>query len=166
MGERHGDRCTTTVLNPLREEGTPSVLHTLSEEGHDKYVQSELGLYDLGYRISDGVATAALMEQVYSALLHDPLEELLARVQPDVVISTYPFFLEPLSFVVDRTGEATPVVSVITDLVTVHTIWFNPRVDLCLVPTEQARQKALRRKVPPDRIHITGLPVHPRFGAE
>jgi 1,2-diacylglycerol 3-beta-galactosyltransferase len=166
MQERYGDRCTTTVLNPLHEEGSPSILQTLSEQGHDRYVQSELGLYDLGYRISDGIATAALMEQIFSALLHDPLKELLARTQPDVVISTYPFFLESLSFGVDRMGEATPLVSVITDLVAVHTIWFNPRVDLCLVPTEQVRQKALRRNVPADRIHVTGLPVHPRFGAE
>jgi 1,2-diacylglycerol 3-beta-galactosyltransferase len=166
MQERYGDRCTTTILNPLHEGGTPSILQTLSEQGHDRYVQSDLGLYDLGYRISDGIATAALLEQVFSALLHDPLEALLARTQPDVVISTYPFFLESLSFVVDRMGETTPLVSVITDLVAVHTIWFNPRVDLCLVPTEQARQKALRRKVPAGRIHVTGLPVHPRFGAE
>jgi len=166
MQERYGNHCTTTIINPLREEGSPSILQTLSEQGHDRYVQSELGLYDLGYRISDGIATAALMEQVFSALLHDPLTELLARTEPDVVVSTYPFFLEPLSFVVDRTGESTPLVSVITDLVAVHTIWFNPRVDLCLVPTEQVRHKALRRNVPTDRIHVTGLPVHPRFGAE
>ena len=166
MQERYDNRCTTTVLNPLHEEGSPSILQTLSEQGHDRSVQNELGLYDLGYRISDGAATAALMEQVFSALLHDPLKELLARTQPDVVVSTYPFLLEPLSFVVDRTGDATPLVSVITDLVAVHTIWFNPRVDLCLVPTEQVRQKALRRNVPADRIHVTGLPVHPHFGAE
>lgn len=164
--ERYGDQCIATVLNPLREEGAPGILQTLAEEGHDKYVQSELGLYDLGYRISDGVATAALMEQIFSALLHDPLKELLARTRPDVVVSTYPFFLEPLSFVVDLSGEAIPLVSVITDLVAVHTIWFNPRVDLCLVPTEEARQKALRRGVPAENIHITGLPVHPRFVTE
>jgi 1,2-diacylglycerol 3-beta-galactosyltransferase len=164
--ERYGDCYSTAILNPLHEEGSPSILQTLSEGSHDRYVQSELGLYDLGYRISDGIATAALMEQVFSALLHDPLEELLARTQPDVVISTYPFFLEPLSFVVEHMGETTPLVSVITDLVTVHTIWFNPRVDLCLVPTKEARQKALRRNVPADRIHVTGLPVHPRFGSE
>lgn len=166
MQERYGDRCTVTVLNPLREEGAPSILQTLSEEGHDRYVQSELGLYDLGYRISDGVATAALMEQIFSALLHDPLKELLARTRPSVVVSTYPFFLEPLSFAVDRSGETIPLVSVITDLVAVHTIWFNPRVDLCLVPTEQVRQKAMRRDVPAEHIQVTGLPVHPRFGAE
>jgi 1,2-diacylglycerol 3-beta-galactosyltransferase len=166
LQERYGDRCITTVLNPLREEGVPGILQTLAEEGYERFVQSELGLYDLGFRISDGVATAVLLEQIFSALMHDPFKELLGRSQPDVVVSTYPFYLEPLSFVVDRTGEAVPLVSVITDLVAVHAIWFNPRVDLCLVPTEHVRQKALRSDVPADRVHVTGLPVHPRFGAE
>ena len=110
LQERYGDRCITTVLNPLREEGVPGILQTLAEEGYERFVQSELGLYDLGFRISDGVATAVLLEQVFSALMHDPFKELLGRSQPDVVVSTYPFYLEPLSFVVDRTGEAVPLV--------------------------------------------------------
>jgi 1,2-diacylglycerol 3-beta-galactosyltransferase len=166
MQQRYGDQCTITILNPLREAGTPNILQTVAEAGHDRYVQSELGLYNLGYRISDAVATAALIEQIFSALLHDPLKDLLNKHQPDVVVSTYPFYLEPLSFIFDHTEQTLPLVSVITDLVTVHIVWFNPRVDLCLVPTEQARQKALRNDVPSDRIHVTGLPVHPRFGAE
>jgi 1,2-diacylglycerol 3-beta-galactosyltransferase len=98
--------------------------------------------------------------------LYEPLRESLGRHSPDVVVSTYPFYLEPINFVFDRTGNVVPLASVITDLVTVHTLWFNPRVDLCLVPTEQAHQKALRNDVPADRVHVTGLPVHPRFGAE
>ena len=122
--------------------------------------------YELGFRISDATATSALIEQISSALMRDPLQELLDREQPDVVVCPYLLFLEPLSFVFDRTGEALPVVSVITDLVSVHTIWFNPRVDLCLVPTEQAREKALHNGMPADRVRVTGLPVHPRFGAE
>jgi len=166
MQERYGDRCITTVINPLHETGSPGILQTMTEERYDEWVQNDAVLYDLGYRISDAVATTALIEQVIAVLLHDPLKELLAQHRPDVVISTYPFYLEPLNFVFDRTGATLPVASVITDLVTVHTLWFNPRVDLCLVPTEQARRKALRRGTPADRIHVTGLPVHPRFSAE
>jgi 1,2-diacylglycerol 3-beta-galactosyltransferase len=164
--ERYGDQCTTRVLNPLREAGSPSIMQTLAEDRYDGIVQNEPGLYELGYRISDGVATAALIEQISSILLYDTLKELLDQHQPDVIVSTYPFYLEPLNFVFDRTREAIPLVSVITDLVTVHTIWFSPRVDLCLVPTGLVRRKALRNGVPADRVHVTGLPVHPRFGAE
>ncbi len=166
MQERYGDRCITTVLNPLGEAGTPSILQTMAEEHYDAWVQNDRSLYELGYRVSDAVAPTAVIEQVSTLLLYDTLKDVLNRHQPDIIVSPYPLYLEPLNFVFDRVGQALPLVSVITDLVTVHTLWFNPRVDLCLVPTEQARRKALRNGVPPDRIHVTGLPVHPRFGAE
>jgi len=166
MQERYGDRCGITIVNPLREAGTPAIFQTAAEERYDDWVRLAPGLYELSYRVSDAIPTTAIIEQLSSVLLHSVLRELLDRHQPDVVISTYPFYLEPLNFVYDRRERAVPLVSVITDLVTVHTLWFNPQVDLCLVPTEQARDKALRSGVPADRVHITGLPVHPRFGAE
>jgi 1,2-diacylglycerol 3-beta-galactosyltransferase len=166
MQERYGGHAITTIVNPLREAGSPSILQTMAEDRYDDWVQNDLALYELGYRISDAMPATTLIEQVFSAMLNDPLKELLDRHQPHIVVSTYPFYLEPLNFVFDQMEQALPLVSVITDLVTVHTLWFNPRVDLCLVPTEHARKKALRSGVPADRIHVTGLPVHPRFGAE
>jgi 1,2-diacylglycerol 3-beta-galactosyltransferase len=166
LQERYGDRSITTIVNPLHEAGSPGILQTMAEDRYDDWVQNDMALYELGYRISDAMPATTMIEQVFSALLNDPLSELLERHQPHVAVSTYPFYLEPLNFVFDQMEKELPLVSVITDLVAVHTLWFNPRVDLCLVPTEQARQKALRSGVPVDRIRVTGLPVHPRFGAE
>jgi 1,2-diacylglycerol 3-beta-galactosyltransferase len=164
--ERYGSHCKAVIANPLREAESPAILQTMAEERYDELVRKDPTLYELSYWVSDAIAPTALIEQISSVLLYDPLEELLTRHQPDVVVCTYPLFLEPLNFVFDRMGEALPLVSVITDLVTVHTIWFNPQVDLCLVPTEEARRKALRSGVPEDRVHVTGLPVHPHFGVE
>jgi 1,2-diacylglycerol 3-beta-galactosyltransferase len=166
MQARHGGQCSTLVVNPLREAESPGFLQTLAEDSYDGWVKNDAILYGLGYRLSDAVPTAALIEQVYSILLHDSLRNLLEDHSPDVVVSTYPFYLEPLNFVFDSMGKNVPLISVITDLVTVHTLWFNPRVDLCLVPTDQVRRKALRNGVPVNRVHVTGLPVHPHFGAE
>jgi 1,2-diacylglycerol 3-beta-galactosyltransferase len=166
MQARHGGQSSTFVINPLRQEGSPGVLQTLAEDHYDGWVQNDAILYELGYRLSDSVPTAALIEQVYSILLYDSLKNLLIHHSPDVVVCTYPFYLEPLNFVFRSIDKSVPLISVITDLVTVHALWLNPQVDLCLVPTSQVRQKALRSGVPANRIRVTGLPVHPHFGAE
>jgi 1,2-diacylglycerol 3-beta-galactosyltransferase len=166
MQEQYGDRCSTAIINPLREEGSPSIYQTVTEQRYDDLVQNDPGLYELTYRVSDSIATAAVIEQVSSALLYSTLKHIMERHHPDVVVCTHPLYLEPLNFVFARVGKAVPLVTVVTDLVTVHTIWFNPRVSLCVAPTKQALKKALRNGVPRDRIHVTGLPVHPRFGAE
>jgi 1,2-diacylglycerol 3-beta-galactosyltransferase len=166
LQERYSDGCVTAVVNPLRAAGSPPFLQNVTEAHFDEMVQRDPALYELSYRLSDSIATAALIDQVIAVLLHDTLRAMIDQYQPDVVVCTHPFFLEPLNFVFDRSGQMVPLVSVITDLITVHTLWFNPRVHLCLVPTRQAYKKALRNGLPPDRIQITGVPVHPRFSAE
>jgi 1,2-diacylglycerol 3-beta-galactosyltransferase len=49
----------------------------------------------------------------------------------------------------------------VTDLVTLHRLWFNWDVDLCLVPTDVAAELALQYKLDPEAVHVTGLPVNP-----
>ena len=163
---RYGEQCRVSIVNPLRESKSPGILHTITEDRYDDLVQNDPGLYELSYRLSDSIATASIIEQVLSILLYETMKQLIRRDRPDVVVSTYPLYLEPLNFVFDRLGQSLPLVAVVTDLVTVHTLWFNPRAELCLVPTHEARKKAIRSGVKRDRIHVSGLPVHPRFGAE
>jgi 1,2-diacylglycerol 3-beta-galactosyltransferase len=166
LQERYADRCLTAVINPMRMAGSPPFLQAVAEDHFDDLVQKDPALYELSYRMSDSITTAAIIDQVLSVLLYDTLKGIVDQYRPDAIVCTYPLFLEPLNFVFDRAGRSFPLISVITDLVTVHTLWFNPRVHLCLVPTRQARKKALRNGVPADRIHVTGMPVHPCFSAE
>ncbi len=163
---RYADGCVAAVVNPLRAAGSPPFLQAMAEEHYDEVSQKDPALYELSYRLSDSITTAAIIDQVVAVLLHDALRGIIDEYRPDAVVCTHPIYLEPLNFVFDRSRHTIPLVSIITDLVTVHTLWFNPRVHLCLVPTRQAHKKALRNGVPPDRVHITGVPVHPRFGAE
>jgi 1,2-diacylglycerol 3-beta-galactosyltransferase len=58
-----------------------------------------------------------------------------------------------------------PFVTVVTDMVTVHPIWICPDVDYCTVPTEAARERALRYGMPLDRLEVVGQPVSPKFAA-
>jgi 1,2-diacylglycerol 3-beta-galactosyltransferase len=52
----------------------------------------------------------------------------------------------------------------VTDLATVHRLWFHENAEYCLVPTRAVAEKALESGVPPERIEITGLPVNPALG--
>jgi 1,2-diacylglycerol 3-beta-galactosyltransferase len=50
-------------------------------------------------------------------------------------------------------------------MVTAHPAWFCPQADYCMVPTEAARQRALRYGMPPDRVEVVGQPVALKFAA-
>jgi UDP-N-acetylglucosamine:LPS N-acetylglucosamine transferase len=58
-----------------------------------------------------------------------------------------------------------PVMVVITDLITVHQVWFNDEVTLITVPTEAVREMALESGFSPSQIALTGIPVDPVIDA-
>jgi 1,2-diacylglycerol 3-beta-galactosyltransferase len=47
--------------------------------------------------------------------------------------------------------------------VTAHSLWYEPKVDLCIVPTKQAEQRALENNLPRGKVRVVGLPVAQRF---
>jgi 1,2-diacylglycerol 3-beta-galactosyltransferase len=88
---------------------------------------------------------------------------LLERERPDVVVVDYPLFVEATARAVRDLGWNVPVVTVVTDLVTLTPFWLSPRVDLCLVPTEAAREQALAAGLPPEKVKVVGLPISLKF---
>ena len=80
----------------------------------------------------------------------------------DLVVATHPLILDPLLRGYGR-RERPPLVTVVTDLVTTHAFWYHPEADLCLVPTEEARRRALRNGVAAEKVLVTGLPVATGF---
>jgi 1,2-diacylglycerol 3-beta-galactosyltransferase len=91
------------------------------------------------------------------------LQRLFLVAQPDVVASVHPAFNHLGVWTLRRMGWHIPFVTVVTDLVRAHPLWLCPQVDLCLTPTQAARQDALRAGLPPDKTHVAGLPVSLKF---
>jgi len=54
-------------------------------------------------------------------------------------------------------------ITVVTDMVSTHAFWYHPKVDLCIVATEVARQRALSAGLAASKVKVVGLPVADRF---
>ena len=55
------------------------------------------------------------------------------------------------------------MVTIVTDLATVHQIWLNDKVDCLVVPTDFVHEAAIEAGVDPERIRVIGIPVNPRI---
>ncbi|MCR4407768.1 MAG: glycosyltransferase [Anaerolineae bacterium] len=88
---------------------------------------------------------------------------LFQRPEPDAILSVHPVFQHIPLRMVRQLGWRAPFISVITDPISIHPVWLYPQVDLCLVATEEARQRALRAGIPAERIRVTGMPVSLKF---
>jgi 1,2-diacylglycerol 3-beta-galactosyltransferase len=56
-----------------------------------------------------------------------------------------------------------PFITVITDYAWPTVLWYDPKVDRCLVPTEPAYERGLSLGMKPSQMVLTGAPVHPKF---
>lgn len=160
LAERHGADCTATIVNPLDDRHAPRLLRR-AQEDYDRMVRQSPELYRLGYEASDNVFPVSLAEQALIAMLYATMRDVVEAHRPDAIVTTYPLYQSPLVALFTLSQHRIPLLTVITDLVTVHGLWFNDAVDRCLAPTPAVLEKALENGLPRERVEVTGLPVNP-----
>ncbi len=162
LKQMYGDQLQIDIINPLDNKKTPFFLRE-SQSDYDKIIRSIPELYKMGYEASDSILSANVFERTLTVLLFEVILETVQQYQPDIVLTTYPLYQAPFTAARYIHHFKIPIYTVITDLVTVHHIWFNRHVDGVFVPTEEVKQLAVESHVPDERIEITGIPVSPIY---
>ena len=157
-----GDGCKTEINNPLNHPNVPNFIKD-SQSDYDEIVKNLPELYEIGYKVSDSSFPVSLMEGGFTILLVNLLRKILKEVNPDLIICTYPIFMAPLKVILNARKRKVPLITVVTDLVTVHQVWFNDGATLCTVPTQSARDKALKAGLHPEQVINCGIPVDPNI---
>ncbi|HEX7975228.1 MAG TPA: galactosyldiacylglycerol synthase, partial [Anaerolineales bacterium] len=117
--------------------------------------------WGLGYRLSNGIRRARLITASAWPYVRRQVVTLVNQHPSDLIVSVHPLANAP---VLRALGEdKPPFFTVVTDLVTTHALWYHPLSDLCIVPTEAARQRALIFGLRPSQVRVVGLPVADRF---
>jgi 1,2-diacylglycerol 3-beta-galactosyltransferase len=98
--------------------------------------------YGLGFHLSDGPAQARFMNDTAWPYVRKAARKLVEEHPTNLIVCLHPVANAPVLRILGE--RRPPFVTVVTDLVTTHALWFNPRADLCIVPTEGARERALR----------------------
>ncbi len=117
--------------------------------------------YGLGFHLSNGPAQAWFMNETAWPYVRKAARKLVEEHPSDLIVCLHPVANAPVLRILGE--RRPPFVTVVTDLVTTHALWFNPRADLCIVPTEIARERAFRYGMKPEQVKVIGLPVADRF---
>lgn len=160
--DRYGEECEVMILNPLEDKRAPFFLRD-SAADYDRLVRTMPELYRFYYDASDLTVTSAIVESTLTVLLFEVMLDLVRTYNPDAIVSTYPLYTAPLEAVFTMRGVDTPLLTVVTDLATVHRFWFSRAVDACLVPNSIVRDLGLSYGLTEDQVIVTGIPVNPGF---
>lgn len=118
-------------------------------------------MWEVSYRLSDGARRTRLLGRGLWPYVRHATRRLFADHPADLIVSVHPLINDPALRA--QGAQRPPFDVVVTDLVSTHAFWYHRQADLTIVPTTQARQRARRYGVPPERIRVVGLPVASRF---
>lgn len=165
LTETYGDRVEIIMANPMEDKRTPFFIRD-SPADYDRIVKAMPELYRVGYDASDANVTTKILESAMTVLMYEVMSDLIEKVRPDAILCTYPIYIAPLAaiFTIERTSI--PCFAVVTDLATVHRIWFNHNLDACFVPNQAVRNQAIASNLPPRKVITTGIPVNPIVAKE
>lgn len=160
MTIRYGDAVEFDAVDVLRELKWPL---NKQPELYPLVVNTSKLLWALMYYSFDGKHRARLARQLIYRNNRDNLRRVVRDHPADVVVCTHSVIANPTFRAFLTLDERPPFLTVVTDLVTTPSFWYDPRVDYCFVPTESAYRRGLRLGMSPAQMQITGLPVNPHF---
>lgn len=118
-------------------------------------------LWQASFYATDGRPQARLMTASLWPLMRTSVKKIIRSHPADLVVTVHPL---ANTFALMALGpRRPPFYTVVTDLVTTHALWFDTRSDRILVPTEEARERALAYHMPAEKVEVVGLPVAERY---
>lgn len=160
LEDRYGDQVEVDIVDALKDYA-PKPLD-LAPESYSQMIKTPQ-LYRQFYEIGNGRRRSRLVMQGITLYTRRAVDTLLDEHPADIIVSTYHFASSPVMDALARRHQKTPVITVVTDLVTIPPVWFDSRADVTVVPTEPAYHQALIAGLPPAKLRRIGLPVSPRF---
>ncbi len=123
-----------------------------------------LWLWAAEFRFLDTPGRSLLAHHVFTRLIRHRLNALLDQVQPDLIITTYPFLSYEVMHVMEQRSSTIPLVMLFSDANSVHATWLTEqRANATFATTRETYEQALATGFAPERLHLVGWPVRAQF---
>ncbi|MCX6067901.1 MAG: glycosyltransferase [Chloroflexi bacterium] len=118
-------------------------------------------LWGASFHITDGRPQARAITGTIWPVAARTARRIIRNHPSDLVVTVHPL---AVSWILKALGKnRPPFITVVTDMVTTHALWFDKRSDAILVPTDIARQKAIQYGMPPEVVKVVGQPVARKY---
>lgn len=159
---RYADRVAVDMVDVFRDYSP--FPYKYMPEAYPLIIKYGKTSWGVSYELSNTRRRARIMADGMYVVMERGLKKMYAEHPADVVVCAHSLLTRPSRMALHARGsEHAPFVAVVTDLVSTHMFWYDRRSDLTLVPTQPAYERGLAARIPPGKMHVTGLPVHPKF---
>ncbi|EHQ90342.1 MGDG synthase family glycosyltransferase [Desulfosporosinus youngiae] len=114
------------------------------------------------YKQTSKLSPKSKIQRFLNLLGRSDFLKYIQEFDPDLIVCTYPTVSSILAQLRLEHILQVPVVTVITDY-TVHGHWIHPGVDGYMVACEEVKEMLVTAGILEQRIHVTGIPISPKF---
>jgi 1,2-diacylglycerol 3-beta-galactosyltransferase len=159
--ERHGGQLRVD-MEDLWLRHTPPPLNQVPKS-YRLLVNDFPWLYRLIYRVGEEPLATEPLLRMASSVLSRPISAVIRKSDPDLIVSVHPLMQEIPLRILRRMRRLVPFVTVVTDMIDIHPIWFDSHVTLCCVPSQAAYELGLQAGLREEQLRLFGLPIRPAF---
>lgn len=154
----YGDAATTEMVDFIKSHA-PLPFSKLPDWYPDMVKAPQL--WGLSFKMSDGRRRARAITASMWPYVGRAAKALVKSHPADLVVTVHAL---ANTVILKALGHnRPPFITVVTDMVSTHALWYDQRSDLILVPTEKARQRAIRYTMDPEKVRVVGQPVAERY---
>jgi len=139
-------------------------LYSIVQRAYFLFINRFPGIWGAFYRYLDkdrGAPSRIAIYQRAARLIRKTITEL----NPAVIASAYPGYNHLLDHLYGKEARPFRTVTVVTDSITINSLWYSGHSDLYLVPNGITAEVMEQAGVPGEQLRVTGFPVPPVFGA-
>jgi 1,2-diacylglycerol 3-beta-galactosyltransferase len=120
--------------------------------------------YPAIYHLTNGRTRFRVISELGMPFVRRSFRRMLAATRPNIVVSVHPLLNTFARRLIQSMRIDASLVTVITDLVTIHHSWTTgAAADEYVVPSPEAGALCVERGIPPARVHDLGLPIRSGF---
>lgn len=155
LADRLAPRFVSTIVDPQ-----PALIHA-----HYRWVSRyALWMWAAEYNLADTPTRALLAHKAFTFFLKRRLVQVIAEMDPDVIVGVYAFFSYSIQRALAALGRRTPFVLLFSDPLNLHSAWLTVKdADLTLAPSRESYALAMEHGFDPNRTLLTGWPVRSQF---
>lgn len=139
-------------------------LYRIVQKGYFLFINRFPGIWGAFYRYLDKDREAPGRIAIYQRAAR-LIGKTITELNPAVIVSAYPGYNHLLDHLYGKEARPFRTVTVVTDSITINSLWYSGHSDLYLVPNEPTAAVMEKAGVSRERLRVTGFPVPPVFGS-
>ena len=155
-------RFVPVISDPLRGPDVPRLLRWFAGL-YGSCIRLTPWLWWLFWRTSDSPRGLRALRRTLMAAVYGSVARAVAASRPALIVAFHPMTTDPAVRARNLAGAPSPVITVVTDLITAHLSWRDAAVDRVVVPSAEMAARYAQDGLGADRYVPLGLPVAAQF---